>query len=74
MRVHTVKYLLMRKALHTTKITLEALRLLSMVSAITGEKRYEVQERLFRQELGRLAPEMLARYEALPCLDETREK
>jgi hypothetical protein len=49
----------MRKALHTTKITLKALRSLSLISAITGEKRYEVQERLFQQEVERLVPALV---------------
>jgi hypothetical protein len=35
----------------TTKITPEALRLLRVIAALTGEKQYEALERILRLEL-----------------------
>jgi hypothetical protein len=39
------------KDLITTKITPEALRLLRVIAALTGEKQYEALERILRLEL-----------------------
>jgi hypothetical protein len=38
----------------TTKITSEALRLLRVIAALTGEKQYEALERILNAELERL--------------------
>jgi len=38
----------------TTKMTPEALRLIRIIAAMTGEKQYEVLERILKVELERL--------------------
>jgi hypothetical protein len=44
----------MPERLITTKLTPEALRLIRMIAAATGEKQYEVLDRLLRKEARRL--------------------
>jgi hypothetical protein len=46
------------QALVTMKTSVAALRLLRVVAALTGEKQYEVMERLLRAEEARLRREM----------------
>jgi hypothetical protein len=42
------------KELITTKISPEALRLLRLIAAMTGEKQYEALERILKTELERV--------------------
>jgi ribosomal protein L5 len=42
------------KPLVTTKLTPEALRLVRVIAALTGEKQYEVLERILKVELERV--------------------
>jgi hypothetical protein len=42
------------KELITTKISNEALRLLRIIAALTGEKQYQALERILKTELDRL--------------------
>jgi hypothetical protein len=42
------------KELITTKVSNEALRLLRIIAALTGEKQYEALERILKTELERL--------------------
>jgi len=44
----------MAENLITAKITPKALRLLRLIAALTGEKQYEVLERLLEKEAARL--------------------
>lgn len=44
-----------RQPSQTTKITPETLRLLRIVSALTGERHYQVLERLVREEYVKIA-------------------
>ena len=44
----------MTKKLITSKVTPDALRLLRMIAAATGDKQYEVLERLLTDEAKRL--------------------
>lgn len=44
----------MKATLVTIKITIKALRLLRIIAAMTGEKQYEVIDRLVESEMERL--------------------
>jgi hypothetical protein len=55
MRQHKCIYTRMPEHLITTKITPSALRLLRIIAASTGEKQYEVMDRLLADEAKRLS-------------------
>ena len=42
---------------HTTKVTAESLRLLRLISAIKGERQYQILERLLREEYLKVSKE-----------------
>lgn len=44
-----------KQPIQTTKVTVETLRLLRIVSALTGEKHYQVLERLIREEYAKVS-------------------
>ncbi len=45
----------MTERLVTTKLTPDALRMIRLIAAATGEKQYEVLRRLLNEEMRRLA-------------------